>query len=435
MKKLFTLICLLLSVVLMSSCGVVVNPPNPDDNGQEITEITLWTFPVGNWGNTTSVSNILTRFHRAYPNIHITVEFLDYNTGDEKINNAAKNNKLPDLVLEGPERLVANWGVNGMMADLSDLWQSETAQTVDANVNSACKAADGKYYEVPICMTAHCMAINYDMFEEADALQFLDKDAEGNFTHTWTTENFVKAVKKIAEKYGTAAEVYCKNQSGDQGTRALVTNLYGGSFTDSAHTEYTVDSKDNIKALELLVSLDGIKFNSEAASGDAISNFCKKETAMCFCWSAALAVQQIINNPNMDFNVMPMAFPTEEGAPKLQGGIWGFGVFDNGNDARIDAAKTFIKYITENDDVYSKAVTVSSYWPVRKIVNGSAEIDIYENDDFMYEYGTIMKYMGDYYQIMPNWQDARDAWWAMLAKIGNGEDVSDAIEDFPKKEK
>ena len=85
------------------------------------------------------------------------------------------------------------------------------------------------------------MAINYDMFQEAGALQYIDEE-----THTWTTEDFIKAVQTL-NAYGTsqgqnrsAGILYCKNQSGDQGTRALVNNLYGGSFTDSAHTFYTV---------------------------------------------------------------------------------------------------------------------------------------------------------------------------------------------------
>ena len=33
-----------------------------------------------------------------------------------------------------------------------------------------------------------------------------------------------------------------------------------------------------------------------------------------------------------------MAFPTASGDPKLCGGIWGFGVFDNGDEAKVKAA-------------------------------------------------------------------------------------------------
>ena len=42
----------------------------------------------------------------------------------------------------------------------------------------------------------------------------------------------------------------------------------------------------------------------------------------------------------------------------------------------------------------------------------------------------FMQYMGDYYQITPGWASAREGWWKMLQKIGNGEDVTTAVEAF-----
>ncbi len=67
----------------------------------------------------------------------------------------------------------------------------------------------------------------------------------------------------------------------------------------------------------------------------------------------------------------------------------------------------------------------SSYWPVREIE------DIYENDIFMSEYSIFMSYMDSYYQITPNWPQARTAWWQMLAKIGAGTDIPEAVKGFP----
>ncbi len=430
MKKIYALICLLFSAVLMSSCGSKTqNIESEDDSIKEDTELVLWAFPVGNWGNPTAVGSILADFHKAHPDIHVSVEYLSYDTGDEKINQAASDGYLPDLILEGPERLVANWGENGWMVDLSDLWESDTAGTIYDNIRKACQHRNGAYYEFPICMSAHCMAINYDMFKEAGALQYIDEE-----THTWTTEDFIEAVRALNAyetaqgQDGSVGSLYCKNQSGDQGTRALVNNLYGGTFTDAEHTFYTVDSEENKKALQLLYDLEGITFEPSFTSSDAIDSFCKKETAMCFCWNVSVEVQQTINHSDFDFEVLPMAFPTSEDTPKLQGGIWGFGIFDNGSEERITAAKTFIRYMTENDVPYTRAVRASSYWPVRDMGN------IYENDMLMTEYSIFMPYMGDYYQITPEWAKARTAWWQMLTKIGAGTDVSEAVKDFPSPE-
>ena len=118
-----------------------------------------------------------------------------------------------------------------------------------------------------------------------------------------------------------------------------------------------------------------------------------------------------------------MAFPSN-GEPKLQGGIWGFGLFDNGDAARIEAAKTFVKFMTEDDAVYADAVTTSSYWPVRELEG------IYAGDDIMTEYGMFMKYMGDYYQVTKGWAQARTEWWNMLQRIGAGGNVADEVAVF-----
>ncbi len=423
MKRVFALLCLMLYSVLLASCGS--NPGSlaveEDSDGQKMTELTLWTFPVGNWGNPATVSRMLNSFHRDNPDVHISVEYLSYETGDEKVNQAAVDGSLPDLVLEGPERLVAGWGEKGWMVDLSDLWESDGARAIYDNVRAACRHRAGAYYEFPICMSAHCMAINYEMFREADALQYIDEE-----THTWTTEGFIDAVHALTA-YGqeNVGILYCKNQSGDQGTRALVNNLYGGSFTDDAHTCYTIDSQENQRALQLLYDLEGIHFEPSLSAMDAIGLFCKGETAMCFCWNGSQEVQQTINNPDLDFEVFPVAFPTDQDAPKLEGGIWGFGIFDNGSGERVEAAKKFIRYIAENDVMYTRAVRASSYWPVRDMDN------IYVNDMLMTEYSIFMPYMGDYYQITPEWDKARTAWWQMLTKIGNGEDIPEAVKNFP----
>ena len=46
---------------------------------------------------------------------------------------------------------------------------------------------------------------------------------------------------------------------------------------------------------------------------------------------------------------------------KLCGGIWGFGVFDNGDAAKIDAAKTFIKWVCDENTVESVKTSFDSY--------------------------------------------------------------------------
>ncbi len=381
------------------------------------TDITLWTYPIGGWGDSAVVDGLIANFNAAHPEINVTVEYLDYTNGDDQVNTAIEGNQAPDVILEGPERLVANWGARGLMVYLADLWTDDAKAAIYDSVENACQSNDGVFYEYPLCMTAHTMAINRDVFEAADALQYLDEE-----NRTWTTDNFVKAVQAVYDSGQTnVGAVYCSGQGGDQGTRALVNNLYSGTFTNPEHTEYTANSEENIKALELLKSMDGINFDASIAGGDEINLFCNGTLAMAFCWNVS---QEKNNAETIGFDVLPMAFPTDSGDPELCGGIWGFGIFNNGDEAKIAAAKTFIDFMANDQTQVVESVKASNYWPVKDLGN------IYEEDELMTEYSTFIPYMGDYYQVVGGWAEARTAWWNMLQQIGTDADVATAVEEF-----
>ena len=157
---------------------------------------------------------------------------------------------------------------------------------------------------------------------------------------------------------------------------------------------------------------------------DEVKRFSSGDLAMTFCWNVAREINETLINPDLNFDVFPMAFPSPTGVPVLEGGIWGFGIFDNGDAARIEAAKTFVDFMTGTDSQYAKTVLSTTYWPVRPME------DLYVNDRLMTEYGTFTQYMSDYHQITPGWTEARTAWWKMLQEIGSGGDIEAAAKAF-----
>ncbi len=402
--------------------------PGGETSGEPVA-ITLWTYPIGSWGGQNpTVDDMIANFNAVYPDITVNVQYLDYTNGDDRVMSAINGGTTPDIIMEGPERLVSNWGAAGKMVDLSDLWDEATTADIAAvseAVVNACKSPDGAYYEYPLCMTTHCMAINYEVFEQADALQYIDLE-----NRTWTTENFLKAIEAVKNSgaVSTPGIVYCGGQGGDQGTRALVTNLYSGAYTNADHTEYTVNSAENVQGLQLLVDQVAAGNLSSSASFQAteeLQAFANGTAAMTFCWNASNKAQYA---SQVTFTPYALAFPSDDGVPELCGGIWGFGIFDNGDAARIEAAKTFIKFMCDDETQGPASVQATGFFPVRE-----SQGDVYAGTDKeqdMSEFASLMPYLGDYYNVIGGWTEQRTAWWNMLQQIFAGTDVQKAADEF-----
>lgn len=80
------------------------------------TDITLWTFPIGDWGNSEKVDEMLAAFNAVHPDIKVTVEYLDYTNGDAQITTAIEAKTTPDIVMEGPD---AWWRTGGCRQEAS----------------------------------------------------------------------------------------------------------------------------------------------------------------------------------------------------------------------------------------------------------------------------------------------------------------------------
>ena len=410
MKKLFALLlCLVLMIPVLAMAE---------------TEITLWTYPIGSWSQSEVVDEIIANFNAVYPDIKVNVQYLDYQSGDDQVTTAIEAGTTPDIIFEGPERLVANWGAAGKMLDVSDLWTEETTADIAVagpTLKDTCTGADGNIYLYPLCMTAHCMTINYEYFKAADALQFIDEE-----TRTWTTEGFIEACKKLTEAGYLPGIVYCGGQGGDQGTRALVYNLYNAQFANAEHTEYTIGSEEGVKGLTLLQNMvnEGILTADPAiVAADEIALFCNGTVAMGFCWNASAAASNKATLAD-GVTVFPMTFPSEDGVPVLDGGVWGFGLFNNGNDEKVAAAKKFIQFVCDDPVQGPKSAFATGYFPTK----GSFG-DIYTGTDKAEngEYGMFTPYLGDIYQVTPGWAAQRTEWWNLLQRIFDGGDVATEV--------
>ncbi len=410
----------------LSSASQSQSPEN--SIAEQNIEIEMWTFPVGEFNNIELLEDFTAKFNEIYPNITVKLKTLDFGTGDSEIEAAIAVRNAPDIVMEGPERLVANWGARGLMVDLKDMWDEQTTANIavtSQSVVDACRAPDGAYYQYPLVMTAHVMAINYEVFEEAGALQYLDLQ-----NRTWSTQDFISAMEAIRDSNLVSAPgvLYTGGQGGDQGTRALVTNLYDAPFTNDDHNAYLINEEDGVRALTLLqdmVNNGSLVHNPEIVASDELQMFATQETAVTLAWNAT---NESLYAEQVDFTPIAMNFPSDDGIAELQGGIWGFGIFNNGDMKKVEASKLYIDFLANNPEQRRDSIIATQFFPVN-----SSHGDVYEgtaDEERMSEYESFMNNLGDYYQVTTAWPEQRAAWYQMLQKVFSGEDAKRCADEY-----
>ena len=151
------------------------------DSGK--TEITWWAFPVFTQEKTgdgvgTYEKSIIEAFEKANPDVKVKLETIDFKSGPEKITTAIEAGTAPDVLFDAPGRII-QYGKNGKLAELNDLFTDEFVKDVNnENIVQASKAGD-KAYMYPISSAPFYMAMNKKMLEDAG----VDVIAEGKI-HT-----------------------------------------------------------------------------------------------------------------------------------------------------------------------------------------------------------------------------------------------------------
>ena len=401
-------------------------PSGSQPSGGGAVTLTVASFNIGGFTDSAAWEPIIEAFNAQNPDVTIEILPVTYQDGDQQLANLIAGGNAPDIVFEGPERIIGNYANEGLLVDLSDLWEGVT--DIPESISSVSQL-DGTYYMYPLSVAAHCMAINYEAFEAAGALQYIDEE-----TRTWTTDDFVAACEalKAAMDAGTItmAEtgiIYCGAQGGDQGTRALVNNLYSDYYVTEDGSSYNANSANNVKALELLqgmVDEGTMGVSTSYAAADELQAFANGTCAMTFCWNYSNYSQYAAQT---QFTPFAMAFPSDDGVPELEmAGPYGLCVFDNDAQAKIDAAKEFVKFVCDDQTAGVEAVKTTGFFPAHEGWG-----DIYEGDETRAPFSLMSEYLGRYYSLTPGWVAQRALWWPMLQAImGTGADVQTAADDY-----
>lgn len=434
-KRVFSLLLASVLAVSMTACGGQDTPTTaqtqadsgttpastqqdttaPSASTGEKTEITWWAFPTFTQENSddgfgTYEQKIIDAFQEKNPDIIVKLETIDFTSGPDKIVTAIQGGTICDVLFDAPGRIIS-YGKSGKLVDLSDMFTDEFVKDVNNDaLLQACKAGDTPYM-YPVSSAPFYMAFNKQMAEDAGVADLIK---EG-----WTTDDFTTVITALRDKGYNPGSVFCNGQGGDQGTRAFVANLFSSSITDDAVTTYTINDEGGVKALDYIKKAvdDGTLFNGSAyAGGDDIQNFANGQTSFTLLWSPAQPQTQAALLEGSGVEYIEVPFPSDDGTPELEYLVNGFCIFDNKDQAKIEASKKFIQFICDDPEWGPKDVIRTGCFPVR-----SSFGNLYPSDERMTGLATWTKYYSPYYNTIDGFAEMRTHWFAMLQSVMNGD--------------
>ncbi len=388
------------------------------DASSDVTEIVWWAFPT--FGVDTGYEQeLVDAFNAAHSEYKVKVEYIDFTSGPDKLTAALTSGTAPDILFDAPGRII-EFGNAGYLVSLDDMLNELKPDLTSESLVETCVGADGTAYMYPISSSPFYMGLNKEALEKADALQYVNLEGD----RTWTTENFVKMCEALRDAAPTQvpAIVYCGGQGGDQGTRALVNNLYSSSITD-ADGKWNIDA-NGVKALELLKSMydsKALDAGFDMAAADELQKFQQETCAMTFCFGTSSEVTYA----SEDYTQIAVPFPSDDGVPSLEYLVNGFCVFDNKDEARAEGAKEFIKFICDDAEWGPKSVIKTNAFPVRKSFGNP-----YEGDEHMAMLASWSQYYGPYYNTKDGFAAMRPLWFNALQQVFNGTPAQDVADEF-----
>lgn len=418
-KKFKQLVAFAMSATVLS--GVVASVTPAVVSAEEEVTITYWNFPNFTSDKEFPASEdydaaLIAAFEEKYPHIKVEYQKLDFTDGPAKIETALQSQTNPDVIYDAPGRII-DWASKGYLAPFTDV---DTSTLIEAAVKAS--SFEDELYLYPQGIAPFLMAVNVGLTDELGVTDLLPLDSEDR---NWTVDEFQAFLEAVNDAEGDTIPtvVYSKSQAGDQGPRAFVSNLFGSWITNDEVTEYTINNEAGVKALEWIKEQapTGILGQGAALEAkDALEYFKSGKAALSILASPGLAAQW----EDVDFKFLP--FPNVDKAPKYEYLVAGPAVFDNGDDAKIEAAQLFVDFMI-NDEVWGKRTLLATGNFSAKV----GETGLYENEELAFA-EKLSNQFGAYYNTIPGYARMRPLWFPLLQGVlsGDTEDVKAALDAF-----
>lgn len=212
------------------------NSESPDEKAgsDEAITITYANFNASG-GNEATLDSMYQAFHEQNPNITVDIETIAMDDYFTTLQTRIAGGTAPDCFEMNIENFAA-YASKGILADMSDADASGLNQTALSAFQY-----DGKQYALPENFSTVILVYNKDLFDQAG----IDYP-----TSSWTREDVDKAAEAIR---ALGDDIYGIYQPVTYNEFYKVAAQYGGSLVSADGKTFTINSEENIKALQSMV--------------------------------------------------------------------------------------------------------------------------------------------------------------------------------------
>lgn len=343
-------------------------------------------------------------FEEEHADDGITVDVLQFDATNQASAFDSDTEAAAD-VLYGDFFNIESYVYTGRTVPLDDIITDEIRADISDTFWSMC-TMEGKTYMLPFLYRQNVLGFNKELFRECGLEKYC---GSSDAVQTWTLDEWDEVLKTLKEglpenKY--AMMLYAGSNQGDTHIMSLIRSR-GSSFFDESG-RLALNTPEGIAGLKWIKNLQ--------TEGYAPPNADKLEILdnndLFLNGQLAIYVVNDATEAGIDFECGFVNFPSEDGGISTNFNS-GFEVFDNGDAAKLSAAKAFVKYIYESDWLdYSEGSIPCSSKVAEKYSKELTGIHKYlDNAD------TGVRFTGG----NPNWIGVREAFYPCIQKLLTGE--------------
>ena len=347
--------------------------------------------------------------------VEYQVRGFDYVDEAQAVKEKLGTKDAPDVLFEGFFNM-GSYIHSGYMVPLDDIIDDELRDDISDRIWSE-GMYQGETYMIPFYHLPNTMAYNAKLFEETGLDKYV---AEKGTIANWSLDEWGTILDTLAEKLPATKfpmMMYAKNNQGDTHIMMLLRAFGCPFFTEDG--KFCVNTPEGIKALKWIQDGVGRGWYPPASENlelsDMMELFQNDQLAVCMMNPANVAVFE-----KADLDARQVNFPSVNGTGMSTTFVSGFGVFDKGDEEKVKAAKAFVKFVC-NDEELQQATLPNV--PVRTSYQKLYKDKIVMSDAYAANEPTLVNFTGN----LPNWTDVRSVFYPQMQNLLTGEKTPEEV--------